>query len=52
MSYFRLEITVHNTMMAHECERLQHLTCEAANEASREPMEVVRLDELIEVDAQ
>ena len=39
-------------MMAHERERLQHLTCEAANEASREPMKVVRLDQFVKVNAQ
>ena len=31
---------------------MQHLTRETANEPGRETMEVVRLDELVEVDAQ
>ena len=39
-------------MMTHKRERLQHLTREATNETGREPMEVVRLDQLVEVDAQ
>lgn len=39
-------------MVAHEREGLKHLTREATNETCREPVEIVRLDELIEVDAQ
>ena len=43
---------MNDAVVAHERERLQHLTCEATNEASREAVEVVRLDQLVEVDAQ
>ena len=39
-------------MVTHQREGLQHLACEPSNETGREAMEVVRLDQLIEVDAQ
>ena len=51
-TYFGLEVTVYDTMMTHEGERLQHLACEPADKTGCEAMEVVRLDELVEVDAQ
>ena len=51
-TYFGLEVTVHDTMMTHERERLQHLACEPADKTGCEAMEVVRLDQLIQVDAE
>ena len=39
-------------MVTHEREGLQHLARETTNKTCREPMEVVRLDQLVEVDAQ
>ena len=41
-----------NAVVTHECQRLQHLTCEATNQAGCESVEVVRLDQLVEVDAE
>ena len=51
-TYLWLQITVHNTMVSHQRERLQHLVRKPPDETGREPMEVVRLDQLVEVDAQ
>ena len=51
-TYLRLEITVNDAMVAHERQRLQHLARETTNETGREAMEVVRLDQFVEVDAQ
>lgn len=39
-------------MLPHEQQRLQHLTGEATDERGGETVEVVRLDQLVEVDAQ
>ena len=51
-TYFGLEVAVHDAMVAHESQRLQHLAREAADQTSRETMEVVGLDEFVEVDTQ
>lgn len=39
-------------MMAHQVERGEHLTCEAANQCSREAHKIVGLDELVKVDTE
>ena len=41
-----------DAVVTHECQGLQHLTCETTNQASRKSMEVVGLDQFIEVDAE
>ena len=51
-TYFGLEVAVHDAMVAHESQRLQHLAREAADQASRETVEVVGLDELVVIDAE
>lgn len=43
---------MHDTMMAHQRQRQKHLTCEPPYERSGKSYETVRLDELVEVDAQ
>lgn len=51
-TYLGFEIAVDNAMVTHQREGLQHLACEPSNETGCEAMEVVRLDQLVEVDAQ
>lgn len=43
---------MHNPVMAHQGQRGKHLTSEPSNEGCGESDEAVRLDELVEVDAQ
>ena len=51
-AHLRLEIAVHDAMVPHEGQRQQHLAREAADEGGRETHEAVRLDQLVEIDAQ
>lgn len=43
---------MNDAVVAHECQRLQHLTREAADKTGCEAMEVVRLDQFVQIDAQ
>ena len=51
-AHLRLEVTVYDAMVPHEGQRQQHLAREAADESGREAHEAVRLDQLVEIDAQ
>ena len=51
-TYLWLQITMDDTMVPHQSQRLKHLTRETANKRSGEPDESVSLDQLIQVDAQ
>ncbi len=45
------QITMHNAVMPHECQGLQHLTSEPANQRGSESDKVIGFDQLVEVDA-
>ena len=49
---FRLQIAVHDVVLAHVVQRYQNLDREPLDQAEREAQEVVHLDEVVEVDAQ
>lgn len=43
---------MHDAMVSHECQRLEHLTCEPSDQCSTKSNEAVRLDELIKIDTE
>ena len=49
---FRLQVTMHDVMLAHVVKRDQDLDREPLDQAEREAQEVVHLDEVIEVDGE
>lgn len=46
------QITMYNAVVPHECQRLQHLTSEPANQCGSESDKVIGFDQLVEVDTQ
>lgn len=50
--YLGLEIAVNDAMMAKQTQRSQNLRREASNEGCSEACEVVRLDELVQIDTE
>jgi hypothetical protein len=51
-THLRLEITVYNSLLPHDIQGCQQLMGESPNQGRAESNEAVRLDQLVEVDAQ